>query len=114
MGREGGFRGVAGSERWEERGGGGGAAEGRFAGAPACRSSSGSRVEHGSRCSFFFLLLNVCFLRPAAPSGNLEEGGLGSGGGEGGRRRRQLREFGGVLFCLFGKVIPISVNPPAG
>lgn len=64
----------------------GGAGRGTFCRAPACQSSSGSRVEHGSHCLFFFYfyLFNVRFLRPAAPSMKLEEGGPGSGGGEGG------------------------------
>lgn len=91
VGREvGGFRGVAGSERWEERGGGC-AAEGRFVGAPACRSSSGSRVEHGSHRSLFIFFINFFFKRPLPAARGAERE---SGGGRG-RVPEEGKEGGG-------------------
>lgn len=56
-----------------------------------------SNTDHAAL--FFFFFLNVRFLRPAAPSGNLEEGGAGFR-----RRGRRAAVAEGVwrsLFCLF-------------
>lgn len=118
MGREEGvFRGVAGWEQWEERGVGvAGVQQRDVLRGPPPVGAAAAVVSNTDHAAHFFFFLNVRFLRPAAPSGNLEEGGAGFR-----RRGRRAAVTEGVwrsLFCFvcffLAKVIPISVNPPAG